>query len=509
MTTTTLEAPERIETSNVGPITGQFAVDLDGAGVYELRGRKGTGKSTLIRCVESLITGHAVDLTVSDGELDGNVKGFGRIVPIGNRKRAKGEFEAEALDSERFGISDITDPPVKDPAKADAHVIKALASLTRAVADPTAYYPLVGGREQFEALVTKAKTETDDPVLLASRIKECFDAAARLAESQSNTETGHAQSCQEAAQGIDLEGESDSKKLALAAEQAARDAQRVYDAGKAADLATKTAAEARAKLETARKGYKGKASLVAKADWNAAKQARHAAEIDLDKAQKALEAAKAALSVATTAEETAEDAFNAAEQHVTLIEQLNNLIASQEAITKPTDEQASEASQRLAAARLAQENGVRIRDARKSLEKAQRHLDAAQEAANRAEQLRNAARATFDVLTRSVHLAGLKIESVDGNPRLIVEHPNRKGRKTLFSELSDGERTLAALRLLTTFLTGKSDGRPIVFPISQRLWQDLPNSDRKAIDAEARARGIFVFAGLVDDGPLRVERYAA
>lgn len=33
--------------------------------------------------------------------------------------------------------------------------------------------------------------------------------------------------------------------------------------------------------------------------------------------------------------------------------------------------------------------------------------------------------------------------------------------------------------------------------------------DRKAIDAEARARGIFVFAGLVDDGPLRVERYAA
>lgn len=508
MSTATME-PKRVEIVNVGPINRTFPIELDGPGVYELKGSKGAGKSTIIRCVESLISGHAVDLTVTDGELDGSVKGFGRVVPIGGRKRARGDFEADALDSERFSINDITDPPVKNPAAADAHAIKALASLTRAKADVAAYYDLVGGQAAFEELVAKAKTETEDPVLLASRIKEAFDAAARLQESKRDTETGHAQSCQEAAQGIDLNGPFDASELAGAAERAAARVQELESQRQAAERAHRESEDGKRRLAAAKEGYKGPTVEQARESLDGCRSDLKVANQQCERLRAELRDAESMERIAEANEKSAAKALEAAEQNARLIQQLETHIDRQSAIPNPEPDEIEAARQALESARSAQEQGVRIRDARKSLEKAERHLKAAEDAGNRAEQLRNAARGAFDVLTRSVHLDGLRIESVSGDPRLVVEHPNRKGRKTLFSELSDGERTLTAMRLLTRFLGDNADGRPIVFPVSQRLWQDLPASDRKAIDVEAKRIGCFVFAGLVDDGELRVERYAA
>lgn len=55
-----------VETVNAGPIEGTFKIDLsDGPGVYELRGYRGSGKSTVLAAVD-LLSGHRVDVTLHD-----------------------------------------------------------------------------------------------------------------------------------------------------------------------------------------------------------------------------------------------------------------------------------------------------------------------------------------------------------------------------------------------------------------------------------------------------------
>ena len=119
----------KVELTNVGPIEGTFEFKLNGPGLYELRGGSGTGKSTVISAL-GMLSGHKVDLTLHDGAFNGDVKGFGVIVPVGSRKRRKGELEASTLEAENFDLTDIIDPNGKTQATRDGVRIKALAALS-------------------------------------------------------------------------------------------------------------------------------------------------------------------------------------------------------------------------------------------------------------------------------------------------------------------------------------------------------------------------------------------
>lgn len=504
----TMEAPEKIEITNAGPIAGTFPIELDGPGVYELRGDKGSGKSTAIKCLE-LLAGHRVDLTVTDGQFGGEVRGFGVVAPIGKGKRSRGDLTVGTLDSEQYSVSDITDPPIKDAAKADAHSMRALASLTRTKADPAAYHVLVGGREKFEALVEQSDLKTDDPVVLANRIKSRFDAAARLKESQADYEEGHAAGCNDQIGEINLTDECDARKLDAAVDEAVRRETALTQQAITAERAQREVAGARETLHNLQTSYEGptytQAMAAQQAAENASVEAQNACtaiEKQIAKLRADLQQAEAIKLEKAALVKAAYRATDATQQHAKLIKQCETLIETQQQISPPEPAEVEAATAAVAEARKAQEHGVRVRDAKKAKERQDKHLAAAQKARDEGDALRAAAKGTFDVLAASIHLDGIMIESIDGEPRLIVNHP-RRGR-TLFRQLSDGERVRLVMDLASKLIPS-----PGIFPISQRLWQDLSPRDRKDIARYSQQLGICAFTAQVTDGPLEVVKLEA
>lgn len=496
-------AARRIKIDGVGPIQS-FAIDLSGHGVYVLRGSKGLGKSTAISCVE-LLAGQKVNLTLNDRCLDGRVSGFGTTVPITRQRigRPKGEFEGFALDSEKYTLADITDPDIQDPAKADAHRIRALASLARVQVRPEDFYELVGGRAQFEAMIKQADLATDDPVLITSRVKSAFDYAARQQESLADRSEGQAQACIASVKGIDLDADCDPAALALAVEAAVQARAQIKSLAEAAERAAKMKAESLVKLNKARASYTGPSVARAEAMHESANNDVADSIRRVEELRQQLQLAESERDKANARRQSAIAALTAARHQAELIEQLESIIARDD-VQAPSPLEIAAADETLNAARLAAEEGVRVRDGRKRVQEADQHRHEAELARANSENLRKAAASTFGVLMRAVKLDGVRIRNVRDVPRLVVDHPRRG--ETLFGELSDGERVLTTIRLLMP-LIGDCDGNPGVFPISQRLFQDLPDSDIAAIDAYAREHGLFVFGAHVDDGKLRVEKW--
>lgn len=505
MATATLNGKQEITIKDVGPISGTFHLDLSpGPGLYVLGGGKGVGKSHTIECVE-LLAGHQVQLSLHDGAFDGGVSGFGVSVPIGKQRlgRRKGEFEATALDQEKYTVEDITDPPIKDPVKADAHRIKALASIVRVKLQPADFYSLLGGRDNFEDILRTTDLSTDDPVVLMSRIKGAIDNAARFAESQTEREEGQAEACKAAAAGIDLNAESNPIKLAKAVDQAVA-AQAKLETLYAESVRSRQQQDsASARLAKAKADYKGPSLGRAEAMVGQASNDHITQKMKVDELREQLRAAEIERDKAAARLAEANSALTAARQHAELIGQLEELI-QQTGTPAPTQEQMTAAANLVAAARADQENGVRIRDAIEALEKRQQHLDAAEDLRLKAKQLRSAAASTFEVLSRAIQFDAVKIVATNAGPRLVYQHPVRG--ETPFSELSDGERVRATIDLLMPLFRAEPT-RPGVFPIPQRLYQDLAPSDAAEIDEFARERGIFVFGARVDSGPLRCEKW--
>lgn len=491
-----------IEIENVGPIVGGFSIDLSpGPGLYILRGGMGCGKSHTLECID-LIAGHKVDISLRDGALGGKVAGFGSSFPVTRARigKRKGEFEGISLDAEKFTLEDITDPPVKDPIKADAHRIKAIASMTRSKSEPAEYHRLAGGAEEFAALTKSVDLNTDDPVLLASRIKGAFDAAAKSAESLAEYAAGQAKAYEASTTGINLDAPSDAATLAEAVDAAVADRSRLATLEKEVERAVKLRLDAKSKLDKTRTSYEGPTVARAEAMQKQAdaevttcvgkvaelRAALQQAEVDRDKAQARLASANAAVL--------------SARQHAELTAQLEELI-ERDTATLPSEDEIEASDKALAAARAAQELGVRVRDAKKKLIDAQNKSEESEWQKARAETLRNAAKQTFNILMKSVKLDSVRVQTINDVPRLVYEHPVRG--ETLFSDLSDGERVCATIDLLLP--TIDTSERPGLIAIPQRLFQDLAPSYRDQINEYAREHGIFCFGALVDDGALRVE----
>jgi len=475
----------KFELTNVGPIKGQFSIDLSaGPGLYELRGGKGTGKSTILSAL-SLISGHKVSLTVYDGELSGQIKGFGVVAPVGSRKRKKGELELETIDTTRCDLGDLIDPDGKTAETRDAARIKALAALSNLRMVPSDFYELVGGQQSFDELGVQ---DSDDAVTMCGRVKSAIEEQARRHESLAEREQGYAKANSERCDGIDVNSEYDPNILAMAAETAARDLVRLKDGRERRLTAEKQRASATEALAKATADYTGPSVEEAAANVEKATEKR-------DKLRDQLVKAVANLRIA-------EEKATAAEQHhrttvawrVTLAEELPPEVIEQ---------QIAEAQIKLETARADQEMGVRIRDALQASEQAAKHKRAAEQAITIAKRYRAIAGNVWDVLTSKLATHELKIESVDGYPRLVVQHPKRG--KTVYdcdNGLSDGERVRVAIDEMLPRL--KSPG---LLPLPQRIWQDLPPKDRSEIARYAMEKGLYVFAAQVTDDDLGVYRY--
>lgn len=489
---------DKIEVTDAGPIEGTFNIDLsNGPGVYEFRGARGSGKTTCISSIDWL-SGHKVDITLHDGAVAGKVEGFGAIAPIGTRKRRKGSFEPDTIDAEKFSVTDILDPQGKTPEVRDATRIKALASLSETAADPELYYELAGGADEFDSLGIEP---TKDPVVLATRVKSSFDKAAREMELKAEAEAKHAEPLEHVPDGIDVEAESDLDVLGKARDDA-RDKHRLLMTEREQGLRTEQrAAEARERLEEVRSSYDGPTvEEAANAEVEVTEKGRKA-KARVKELEAELEKARGELTVLEGEYESAHQTLSAAKSHEAAIAEIEE-IASQTA-EYPEEHQITEALENVSNADEAYNQGVLVRDVKQNHEKAKSHRDAESAATKSAGEARKKAAKVFDLLAQSLNTQHLVIQSIDGDPRLFVEHPKRG--KTLFDQvngLSDGERVDFTLKELLPHLES-----PGVLPIPQRVWQDLQPSDREGLHKLAVENGLYLFGAQVDDGELRVVFY--
>lgn len=488
----------KIEITDAGPIEGTFDIDLSpGPGVYEFRGARGSGKTTCISSIDWL-AGHKVDITLHDGAVSGRVEGFGVVAPIGGKKRRKGEFDLDTIDAEKFSIADILDPQGKTPEVRDATRIKALAVLSECKADPKLYYELAGGQAAFDAL---GISPTDDPVLLATRVKQAFDKAALAKQNTAEAEAQHAAPLEHVPEGLDLKGESDLSVLGKARDEA-RDAFKQLTTDRTAGLEKQSKiAEAREKLDVIKAAYTGPTVPEAASAEEAAIEKGKQAKSRVTQLERELSEARSALEICTAEYTAARKTTEAAGSHAAAIASLESLAS--EAVAFPEQFTVDEAGKAVDAATAAYDAGVRIRDAKQNQAKAKGHRDAEKAARKAAEEARNKAGQVFDLLAQSLNTKHLKIQSVDGNPRLFVNHAKRN--KTLFDQvngLSDGERVDFTLKELIPHITS-----PGMLPIPQRVWQDLQPTDRMNLHRLAVEKGLYLFGAQVDDGDLRVVFY--
>ena len=486
---------DKITVTNPGPIEGTFIIDLSrGPGVYEFRGARGTGKTTCISSIDWL-AGHKVDVTLHDAAVSGKIEGFGVVAPIGGRKRRKGELGLDTIDAEKFSLTDLIDPPGKTPEVRDAHAIKALAVLSEAKADAKLYYDLAGGQAEFDGLGIAKST---DPVLLATRVKQAFDKAARERQNTAEAEAGHAAPLEVVPEGLDVSQSSDLNVLGNGRDDARDDFQRLKVERESGIAKEQERATAKSRLTKVRAGYSGPTVEAAETARSNALGKCTDADTKVGVLERELQKAEDAVESSRLEHIAASSTYDAAKSHQAAAEALQ-LLASR-TVTYPDEPAVMKAGEAVETATAAYNRGVRIRDVKQNQEKARAHREAAEEAEKEADEGRNKAQQVFDILAQSLHTQHLEIQSVDGNPRLFVQHPKRG--KTAFDRvngLSDGERVDFTLRELLPHIDS-----PGLLPIPQRVWQDLQPTDRKNLHELAVERGLYLFGAQVDDGELRV-----
>ena len=488
---------ETIELTNTGPIEGTFKIDLSGGpGVYEIRGARGTGKSTCISSIDWL-TGHKVDVTLHDGAVSGKVEGFGVVAPIGGRKHRKGEFALDTIDAEKFSLTDLIDPPGKTPEVRDAHAIKALAVLSEAKADAKLYYDLAGGQAEFDGL---GITKTTDPVLLATRVKQAFDKLARERQNTAEAEAGHAAPLEFVPDGLDMSQSSDLNVLGTIRDWARDVFQRLLSERESGIKKEQEVADANDRLTKVRAEYSGPSVEAAETVRQTAINKGVAAKAKVEELERELEKAKAAVYTCKTEYVAAHATYEAAKSHRAAVDEL--LALASQTSNYPEEATIEKAGVAVDAGTEAYNRGVLIRDVKQNQEKAKAHRESAEKAEKKADEARNKSIQVFDILARSLRTTHLTIQSVDGNPRLFVDHPKRG--TTAFDRvngLSAGERVDYTLRELLPHIESESPG---LLPIPQRIWQDLQPADRKALHNLAVEKNLFLFGAQVDDGELRV-----
>ncbi len=486
---------QTIDVTNPGPIEGTFPIDLSpGPGVYEFRGARGSGKSTLISSIDWL-AGHKVDITLHDGALSGKVEGFGVVAPIGGRKRRKGECELDTIDAEKFSLTDLIDPPGKTPEVRDATAIKALAVLSGAKADPALYYHLAGGPTHFDELGIPL---TLDPVLLATRVKSAFDKEAKAKQNTADAEAGHAAPLEVVPDGLDMSLSSDLSELGETRDTARDDFNRLTSERDAGITKEGEVAEAKERLTAVQSKYKGLPVTDAQSQVDATRERLAEAKRDVERLEVQLTAALKVCDSRMAQTDLDSQKLATAQQQAAVVKELQAIAL--QSVDYPEASAIEEAGVAVEEATEAYDQGIRIRDAKQNQIKAKAHRDTEKEADKEAASARNKAGEVFDILAKSLHTTHLQIKSVDGNPRLFVEHPKR-GLCAFdrVNGLSDGERVDFTLRELLPHINS-----PGLLPIPQRVWQDLQPADRKRLHVFAVEKKLYLFGAQVDDGPLRV-----
>lgn len=478
---------DTIEIKDVGPVDRvRIPVPEDG-GVVVLRGRNGSGKTKTLQAVEAAATGRG-GLTVRDGQLRGSVDAFGVSLRVGRATRRTGELEVETLDG-RFNVADVVDPGLKSHEAADAKRIKALVQVAGVKADPALFYQLVGGKQEFTAVVSGAAVETDDLIVMADRIKRDLEGAARKEEDQARHAHAASEAARSAAEGVDVTAEDDSQVLQQRLEQAVAQRASLESQAETATKRHEEAERAAERLRVLSSDYAGPSVEKARQDELAAQQEVQTAREIVQLVEAQLREVKQDLRDAESKAKWANQTRAAAEEHEELIAECK-AIAQGDLPQPVSTERLEQAAAGVSQARSAVEQGAVVRRAKQQVADAERCAAEAAAHAERSQRLRDAARSTDEVLSSVVAKTGTALRVEAG--RLVLD--TRRGA-TYFSELSHGERWRIALDVAI-----EAVGQRGVLVIPQEAWEGLDPDNRAAIAEHVRGRGAVVLTAEASNG---------
>lgn len=484
--------PRQVAIRDIGPIH-EFTFEVPEEGVVEFRGPNGAGKTHALDAINSLATGNSARVTMRDGAVAGVVEGFGATLKIGRRASRAGELEVISLEG-RFSVLDLVDPKLKDPNAADAKRIKALIQLAHGKgADPSLFYPLVGGPQQFEALVGTKALDTDDVVTMAARIKRDLEEKAREYAEAAEKALIKSVADRDAATAIDLTAPCDEQKLAADLELAIAEEAQLKTRARAALEAQYRVEEAAKAIKAAEATYTGPGIGVAEAQMNNAGAEVVNAQGKVDALERELAKAREALNAAKQQHEKSELAYEAAVRHETTIAKWRETLASHvpEGVS---DEQLAAAREDVEAAREAVQLGALVRDAQRRVAEADKHAHRAAELRTEETRLREAARATDDVLSSLV--AELQVPLRVSHGRLVT--PTDRSETELFSDLSRGEQWRLAIKVAVNAV-----GRGGLLVVDQEGWEGIDPEHKQIIVEELTGSGVLLITAHCDTGELR------
>lgn len=433
-------------------------------------------------------------LPIRDGAPRAEVDVFGQaFLRRSKQSRRQGKLEVSTLQG-KFTIADLVEPELDTLTARDNLRIKAVIQLTRAAeAKAELFYPLVGSQETFDKYVPSEALDTLDLVAMAGKVKSWLEKAARAKEQESETLSAKAEAARLTSSDADSEEPYDEIELSNAYEEATREESRLQAEAKAYQEAEQKRDQSIKELDKLKKEYKGR-DLGAAA--NIQKVTGRYVELATDKVEelmtKLVEAEKA-LKEAQHQKELADSELGTAQAHHSAVDALQRVIDTSlpdSVIQLDLDT----ASNSVKIARKAAERGALIRKARLDRGNALKRKYEAETAKSEGELLRDAAKATDNVLAEVVQSLGVPLSVLDS--RLWVTDSTRTPNGLeLFEELSRGERTNIVIDIAI-----KAVGQGGMFVIPQEFFEGLTESNIIALAEKLKNTGVLAITARAVDG---------
>lgn len=491
---------DTIKLQNAGPVESLTVPVQDEGCIIIIRGMNDCGKSESLKAFSRLL-GSNEKIRKRYGSKRGFVEGLGARIDLMANARESGQCEAVSLEGS-LDIGDLIDPGLKDPVAADKARIKALLTVRGVKAEINRFCPLVEfNKGDMTNWVSDGTLAATDLVDMAARLKKDFEKESRSLADYAKTADAGARAKRESADGLDLEAESDGEKLQGLLEAAITQEARTLTTRVGQVTAANKRDTAKRNLAEAEAGYKGPTLEEAEKEGGKIAELQDAAMTEVKAHRKALEAAVAEESRLETAYEICREKRKAASQHREAMAGWHETIESAANVKEVSNEELSEAVASVKKAREAVEHGVRIRDAQKALAEAEDLQGDANTLQTQADQLRDAAKGTTDVLAEAVQ-AGTLIPVTDdhGNFRFAVKSEHGDDRRTYYHDLGPGIRTAIAIKETASCLRALDPGalKLALVVLPQPMWEGLDWEQREHVWKHVRQLGVNLITGECD-----------
>lgn len=486
-----------IEVTNLGPVVHLAFETPDPGGLVVLEGGQGVGKSTVLRGVSRLLGGKTPDLAAFDGAPRGELAIDDAVLRVTrSQHRATGELEVVGIEG-RLDVASLVDPGILDETKADSARLKALVSLAGVVAKPEMFHEICGGPEEYESLAID--DETDDIILLHTRVKRGLEAKARAEESLAEKTRAEYQATRATFEDLDLEAPHDAKALGEAQDNAVTNLATMLTHNTNAEAVAKAVERSTRKLEELAEQSDDPLELrnlrdecleaATRQDENIARHVEQIRELE-KRISQATACAAALRSDAGAYHQRAQSAEQQAAMRATLAQD-----AARSVPAVYTEEQLQAAEEAVAAARAAVEQGAVIRRAREQEAKAAVLHDQAKAHAKRGQLFRDRA-GSLDAVISSVLPQGCPLRYENGRLVLATD----RGPREPYSDLSHGERWKVAIDFVAPIIN--QDGRKGLLPLPQEAYEALDDDNKALLAKLARDNRLIILTARATRGPL-------